>query len=96
MVDWKRTAAHLHPNMPNFRKFGLRGGPLSHVKDTAYYRYAVQQNLYRNILETCYGIPIKSMSLAQFHPEQSSYNHVPVIDMQAEAKTILNEFEKNG
>jgi PD-(D/E)XK nuclease superfamily len=44
------------------------------------YRYRVQLNLYKFILEKNYGIRIHKMYLVYFHPENISYNIVQVQD----------------
>ena len=56
--------------------------------DTNDYRYIVQLNLYKFILEKNYGIRIHKMYLVYFHPENISYNIVYVQDKKV--KKYLN------
>jgi len=65
MVDWKRVADPLGPGMQSYRNgAGLCGD----IPDTSYSHYAVQQSLYKAILQQNYGFKIEHCYLAQFHP----------------------------
>jgi hypothetical protein len=90
MVDWKRCKEKLGPEMKSYRnRCGY--GPCSHLLDTGYNHYCVQQNLYKYILKKNYGVDLLSMHLAQFHPNFGSYNFVKVEDMQPLATTLIAE-----
>jgi len=100
MVDWKRcdpkpkrAGAPLQPLGPKVEAFrnekGL--GPCSHLPNTSFYHYCVQQNLYKYIVDTHYGIKVGRMFLAQFHPLLPSFHCVEVPDMQDVARSIMQE-----
>ena len=78
------------------KAFGDRtgSGPCSTLPDTKFFHYCVQQNLYKRILERCYGITVKRMHLAQFHPELMGYHHVQVPDLSRVADALLEKEEK--
>ena len=79
-------------------RFGRVDSPVSHLGDTPFSRYCLQQNLYRYILETKYvGLPgpIESMSLVQLHPSLDSYKIIVVPDMQTEAAALLACFRRS-
>ncbi len=93
MVDWKRCK-------PSFRGGGMSAddkaydgrtgsGPCSALPDTKFYHYAVQQNLYKCILNRCYGIRVRRMYLAQFHPELPTYHFVQVPELADVANALL-------
>lgn len=95
MVDWKRCKDKLTPAMKSYRN--RRGyGLCSHLLDTSYNHYCVQQNLYKYILQKNYGVHLRSMHLAQFHPNFSEYNFVAVDDMQPLAQALIAEHKPNG
>jgi len=52
------------------------------LPDTAFYHYCIQQNLYRYMLESHYGIKIKAMNLVVLCPEYPTYfvAEVPKMD----------------
>ena len=55
MIDWKRSRKPLVAHAS--ASYGRMGsGPLAHVPDSAYYRYALQQSLYAVLLEQRHGL----------------------------------------
>eukprot|EP00928_Gymnodinium_smaydae_P018535 TRINITY_DN17056_c0_g1_i1.p1 TRINITY_DN17056_c0_g1~~TRINITY_DN17056_c0_g1_i1.p1 ORF type:complete len:388 (-),score=61.34 TRINITY_DN17056_c0_g1_i1:305-1468(-) len=77
MVDWKRCREPLDPEAK--KGFGRYGRPpCNEILDNSCNHYFLQQNLYAAILRRCYGVHLASMTLAQFHPDQSSYRMVKV------------------
>jgi hypothetical protein len=42
--------------------------PISEIEDLPFWHYALQQNLYRYILNKKYGIEVKRMKLVVLHP----------------------------
>ncbi len=68
MVDWKRSSHLIVDGYPKKYGFGSGLGPLSHLDNSSYYHYELQQSFYRYILEKCYSIKISSMILAVLHP----------------------------
>ena len=53
----------------------------------------VQLNLYKRILERCYGLTVHAMYLAQFHPDLKKYHCVEVPPLVEMADKILTERE---
>lgn len=86
IYDWKRSKK-VNPNEINRFSRGLNG--LGHLTDTPYVHYCLQQNLYRHILETNYGIKISAMHLVVLHPEKTAYEVVNIDRMDSEVETIL-------
>ena len=73
MVDWKRSKNLIIDGYP--KKYGPGRGLsiLSHLDNSSYYHYELQQSFYKYILETEYGIKVSSMILCVLHPEYSRY-----------------------
>jgi hypothetical protein len=89
IYDWKRVASGLEvdmtavkwgyrvkedewlPTLPDYIRNLLT--PLEDIRDTKYWHYALQLNLYRYILEKNYGVLIDEMCLVQFHPTLDTY-----------------------
>ena len=64
---------------------------LSHIADNSFNRYALQQNLYKYILEKYYGKKISSMNLLVLHPQYHTFFHVKVPEMKNETKFLINQ-----
>lgn len=84
IYDWKRSGKVVD-NMGNPKIRGYNGKTSCRgivVPDTSYYRYCIQQNLYRYILEKNYGIRIEGMYLVVLYPENTRYFcvNVPFMD----------------
>lgn len=90
LYDWKRSKhAIVSDKEKNYRKYGSK--PLGNVKDTKYYKYALQLNLYRSLLERFYHYRIRDMFVVRFYPTASSYELVPIDDrMEDEVMSILD------
>ncbi len=94
MVDWKRsekigkeTSLGLVAQTKDpWNKKGV--GPLSHIHDTSYNRYCLQQNLYAHILRRRYGIEVCAMYLAVISPNYQRAYLIPVVDMGREVASI--------
>ena len=86
MYDWKRSRK-ASPNETVWRN-GKNG--LNHVPDINYYHYAIQQNLYRYILEKNYGIVINNMSIVVLHPIYNDYRKYVIPKMDKEIRIIIN------
>lgn len=85
IYDWKRSIK-ASPNATVWQ-YGTNG--LEHVPDIAFNKYALQQNLYKYILENNYGIKINKMYLVILHPEYNGYVRYEVPQMNTEISTIL-------
>ena len=54
-------------------------------------RYALQQNVYKSILENYYDKKISSMNLLVLHPNYSDYVHVKLPEMKKEAEFLISQ-----
>lgn len=75
IYDWKRSGKVVNyqgqPVTEGFNgKMSLNG---IHLPDTAFYHYCLQQNLYRYMLETHYGIRVRGMNLVVLCPDYPTY-----------------------
>jgi len=82
IVDWKRTKRLSMENDHATLKY-----PLTHLPDCSYYRYSLQVNLYRYILESEYSMTVGSMFLAVCHPDLPAARlvEVPRVDDEVHA-----------
>jgi DNA polymerase III epsilon subunit-like protein len=91
MIDWKRSRKPLLAHAS--ASYGRMGsGPLAHVPDSAYFRYALQQNLYALLLEQRHGLRCDGgLYLLRLHAElgEGAYEMVQCPDMRAEAMALL-------
>ena len=94
IYDWKRSTK-ASPNAAVWQH-GING--LEHVPNISFYKYALQQNLYKYILENNYCIKINKMYLIVLHPEYGRYvkHEVPRMDKEiaimADEKTVSVEY----
>ena len=86
IYDWKRSTK-ASPNEIVWQH-GMNG--LEHVPDISFYKYALQQNLYKYILENNYGVKINKMYLVVLHPEYGRYVKYEVPRIDKEISIILN------
>jgi len=84
LVDWKRI------NVINYDGYGNGISPFEHLPDSNYYHYSLQLNLYRNILEKCYGLHVKEMYLVILHPDNQNYDKIEVKRMEKEATSLFD------
>ena len=90
IVDWKRSKKLVVDGHPKKYGYGFATSELSHVENSSYYKYALQQNIYKYILETKYNMPISSMNLIVLHENNDEYHRVNLINMDKEVGIILN------
>ena len=98
MYDWKRSLKVISPSAG--RMYSIQGngfasgfGKLSHLDNSSFNHYCLQQNLYRRILKTRYGIDVAQMFLVIFHRDYDRYYLIPVPKMDKEINVILDEIE---
>lgn len=90
IVDWKRSKKLVVDGHPKKYGFGTATSELSHVDNSSYYKYALQQNIYKHILESQYNMPISSMNLIVLHENYDEYYRVNLENMDKEVAIILN------
>lgn len=92
IYDWKRSKKVVNtfsgqPIEQNQWQQGIGG--LSHIDDTSYNRYCLQQSLYKYILEKNYGLTVDNMYLIVMYPENHNYYKVEVPYLKKEIEYIL-------
>jgi ATP-dependent exoDNAse (exonuclease V) beta subunit len=92
LFDWKRSTKIVNNAgllIQSDFKYGF--DQLSHVADNSFNKYALQQNLYKHILEEYYGKKISSMNLLVLHPNYHTFFHVPIPEMKKETDFLINQ-----
>lgn len=90
MFDWKRSEKVVDAyGNPILTDFDYASGELSHLSDNSYNKYAVQQNIYKYILEKRYNKKITSMNLLILHPNFDKYHWVKLSDLTKEVEYIF-------
>ena len=84
MVDWKRSKNLIIDGYP--KKYGVGRGIsiLSHLDNSSYYHYELQQSFYKYILENEYGMKVSSMILCVLHPDYDRYYTIKLSDYRLE------------
>ena len=92
IYDWKRSGKVVNPQgQPIVEAFGGRTGIHGiTLPDTSFYHYCLQQNLYRYMLETNYGIRIKAMNLVVLCPDYPTYYVASVPKMDDVIQQIIS------
>ncbi len=84
IYDWKRSGKTVNAlGQPIIEAFGgKRGFNGISLPDTPFYHYCMQQNLYRYMLESHYGIRVRAMNLVVLCPDYPTYYvaQVPKMD----------------
>jgi hypothetical protein len=93
MLDWKRSKKLIIDGRPRIFGFGYALSELSNLDNSSYYRYCLQQNIYKHIAESEFSIKISSMKLVVLHENYSDYHVVNVPQMTKETKIILNSLK---
>ena len=92
IFDWKRTSKLIdHNNQPVLKDFNYGRDGLSHIADNSFNRYALQQNVYKFILEKYYDKKISSMNLLVLHPNYTNYVHLKLPEMKKEAAFLIEQ-----
>jgi len=90
LLDWKRSKKLVIDGHPRKFGFGFALSELNHLDNSSFYKYALQQNIYKYILERSYGLKISSMNLIVLHENYDNYYRVDLPDLQREVKIIFN------
>lgn len=93
MLDWKRSKKLVIDGRPRIFGFGYALSELSNLDNSSYYRYCLQQNIYKHIVETEFSMKISSMKLVVLHENYTDYHVVNVPEMIKETKIILNSLK---
>lgn len=73
MIDWKRSKHLIIDGYPRKYGFGRGLSVLSHLDNSSYYKYEMQQSFYKYILEKRYNMTISSMILVVLYPTYDNY-----------------------
>jgi hypothetical protein len=95
MLDWKRSKKLVIDGNgePDKRGFQIGINGLTELKNCSYYRYCLQQNIYKHIIEYDYSIKISSMQLIVLHERYEKYYLVTVPELKKEVQIILNSLK---
>jgi hypothetical protein len=90
LLDWKRSKKLVVDGHPRKFGYGFALSELQHLDNSSYYKYALQQNIYKYILERNYGLKISSMNLIVLHENYNNYYRVDLPNLQREIMIIFN------
>jgi Mg-chelatase subunit ChlD len=95
MLDWKcsKKLVIKGSGEPNKRGFQIEIFGLTNLNNCSFYRYSLQQNIYKHIVESEYGMKISSMQLVVLHENFSKYYVVTVPELKQETDIILNSLK---
>lgn len=93
ILDWKRSKKLTIDGLPKKFGFGYALSEISHLDNSSYYRYSLQQNIYKLIAENEYSMKVSSMWLIVLHDVFPTYYKIKVPDLTREAKIILNSLK---
>jgi CRISPR/Cas system-associated exonuclease Cas4 (RecB family) len=85
IVDWKRSKEIKEQS----QDMGLY--PVSHLPNANYWHYSLQLNMYKYILEKHYDQKVSQLKLVVLHPNNDSYQIIPVGTMQKEIEDLVKE-----
>lgn len=89
IVDWKRSKKLVVDGHPKKYGYGYGLSELSHLDNSSYYKYAIQQNIYRYILQRKYGMKISSMNLIVLHENFDNFHRINLGVMEREVSIIF-------
>ena len=90
ILDWKRSKKLVVDGYPKKYGYGSATSELSHIDNSSYYKYALQQNMYKYILEVEKNMPVSSMNLIVLHENYDTFHRVNLVNMDKEIAIILN------
>ncbi len=93
MLDWKRSKKLIIDGRPRIYGYGYALSELNSLDNSSYNRYCLQQNIYKHIAETEYGMKISSMKLIVLHENYANYHVVDVPIMKKETNIIFNSLK---
>jgi hypothetical protein len=95
MVDWKRSKKLIvkGTEQPDKRGFRIEIEGLTKLTNCSYYRYCIQQNIYKHILKEEYNITVSDMILVVLHENYSKYHTIRLPEMLEETAVILSSID---
>ena len=86
LCDWKRCKA-IHKHAYKNSRSVVEG--FTHLIDCNFNHYAIQLNIYKYILERCYGVKVSTMRIVNLHPAFKNYQEFLVPEMSQEVQCLL-------
>ena len=83
LVDWKRSKGI------DTEGYGKGLGLCRDVPDCNFYHYSLQLNIYKYLLERCYGLVVVRMTMVILHPKQADHIRFEVKSDQCRVRRIL-------
>lgn len=93
IFDWKRSKKLTIDGHARIFGFGFANADLSHLDNSSYYKYVLQQNLYKFMLKTQFGINVSSMHLVVLHETLPKYTRLSVPDKPNEVQILLKSID---
>lgn len=90
VLDWKRSKKLVIDGNPKKYGYGYALSELSDLDNSSYYKYSLQVNIYKYILENKYGYSVSSMKLIVLHEKYDTYYIIPLNKMIPEVEVIIN------
>lgn len=90
LYDWKRSSNVSSINDSEYVGYSIVP-ELSHIPDRCYWRYTIQLNLYKFLIEKK-GYKVRRMYIVCFHPNNLGYQKYQVSDLDLE--NVLNRIRK--
>jgi len=87
LYDWKRAKEIKTDGWGRYASAPC----IRHIPDANFWKYSIQLNIYRDILERCYGLVVNSMQLVRLHPNAESYEETTVPRLDNELRAMLEE-----
>lgn len=89
ICDWKRSKEIKTEAYRN----NTAEPPIDHIPDCNYYKYALQVNLYKWILEKNYGVQVSEMWVVSMHPNYDKYQKFVMPELQTEIGSMFGCFK---
>jgi len=90
ICDWKRSREIKLNAFKNAKAYE----PINHVPDCNYYKYSLQVNLYKWMLEKNYGINVSELWVVSMHPNYDKYQKFVISNMQDEIHVMVDNYKK--
>ncbi len=91
LLDYKRVGDMTSVSSP-FDRYAKRcAPPIAHLRQTKFMGHALQQNVYRQVIEDNSRIRITRMYLLVLHPMNDTYHVLEVPDLRAEITALFAE-----
>lgn len=90
ILDWKRSKKLVIDGHPDMRGFPIQLEELADFNNCSYYKYLLQQNIYKYILEKEFNMAISSIRLVVLHEKYDTYFLIKLPIITSVVETIFN------